>query len=103
MKTLIVSTLLLLVVGSVAAVNAAPHLSKDGVIAQVEKLGGKVDLDEALPTKPIVKIDLHATRVTDAELIFLANSRDALRQLRYLDLRLTHIGDAGAGNLSGLT
>lgn len=103
MRMLIVSTLLLLVFGSVAAVSAAPHLSKDGVIAQVEKLGGKVDLDETLPTKPIVKIDLHATRVTDAELIFLANSRDALRQLRYLDLRLTQVGDLGAANLKNLT
>jgi len=102
-KQLIISTSLLLVLGAVATGAPSPNLSKDRVIAEVERFGGKVDLDETGPDKPIVKIDLHATQVTDAELKFLANSGNALRQLRYLDLRLTHIGDDGAVNLRGLT
>ena len=102
MRTLI-SVLLLLGLGSVAAATAATGFAKDQIIAQVERLGGKVDLDETQPSKPIVKIDLHATKVTDAELMFLAKSKNALRQLRYLDLRLTHIGDSGAANLKDLT
>ncbi len=102
MRVLIISMFLLLSFGSVAA-TAATSFSKDQVITEVDRLGGKVELDETLSTKPIVKIDLHATKVTDAELTFLANSKNALRHLRYLDLRLTHIGDAGAANLKGLT
>jgi Leucine-rich repeat (LRR) protein len=102
-KQLIISTLLLAVLGSVAAAAPSTNLSKDQVIAKVERFGGKVDLDETVSDKPIVKIDLHGTQVTDAELKFLANSGNALRRLRYLDLRLTHIGDDGAVQLRGLT
>ena len=81
----------------------APNVSsKERVIAAVTRLGGKVELDETLPAKPIVKIDLHSTQVTDADLAFLNNARKDLRELRYLDLRLTHIGDAGAVNLKNL-
>jgi len=77
--------------------------SKARVIAEVERLGGMVDLDENVPAKPIVKIDLHSTQVSDEELKFLVDSRSALRELRYLDLRLTQIGDEGAANLRKLT
>lgn len=77
--------------------------TKDKLVAEVTRLGGKVDLDETRPDKPIIKIDLHSTQVTDAELKVLVDSKNALRGLRYLDLRLTHIGDAGAGHLKDLT
>lgn len=76
---------------------------KDKLVAEVTRLGGKVDLDEARPDKPIIKVDLHSTPVTDAELKVLAESKNVLRGLRYLDLRLTHIGDAGAAHLKDLT
>lgn len=102
-RMLCISTLLLLALGQAAWAMAADVSSKDGVIAEVERLGGKVDLDETLPNKPIVKIDLHSTQVTDADLAFLDQARKDLRELRYLDLRLTHIGDAGAANLKNLT
>lgn len=83
--------------------DARATFPKDRVIAKVARLGGKVELDEMLPGKPIVKIDLHSTQVTDADLAFLNNAKNELKELRYLDLRLTHIGDAGAVNLKHLT
>jgi len=52
--------------------------------------------------KPIIKIDLHGTQITDSDLAFLVNARKDLKQLRYLDLRLTKIGDAGVANIKGL-
>lgn len=95
--------MLLLITLVPAAAKSLTDSSKDRVIAEVERLGGKVDLDETRPAKPIVKIDLHSPQVTDADLEFLVDSKNALRELRHLDLRLTHIGDAGAVNLKNLT
>jgi internalin A len=87
----------------VPAAPAGTDWSKGRTIAEVERLGGKVELDEALPAKPIIKIDLHSTQITDADLSFLVKASKELKQLRYLDLRLTKIGDAGVANLRHLT
>lgn len=102
LRMLCISMLLLLALVPVTA-KPLTDSTKDRVIAEVERLGGKVELDETLPAKPIVKIDLHSTQVTDADLAFLSHAKKDLRELRYLDLRLTHIGDAGAANLKNLT
>lgn len=81
----------------------APNSTKEQVIAEVARLGGKIELDETRVDKPIIKIDLHGTPITDADLVFLNNAKRDLRSLRYLDLRLTHIGDAGVRHLRNLT
>jgi len=73
------------------------------IISEVERLGGKVEFDETLADRPITKIDLHSTQITDADLAFLDTAKKALRSLRYLDLRLTHVGDAGVFHLRHLT
>ena len=90
---------------SIATPAAIPlsETPREGTIAEVTRLGGKVEVDEALPGKPIVKIDLHSTQVNDADLVFLRHSERALKYLRYLDLRLTQIGDEGVVNLKNLT
>jgi len=115
LKMLCISMVLLLTLGEAAQArglvtgrenhgrDARGTSSKDAVIAEVARLGGKVELDETQPAKPIVKIDLHSTQVTDADLAFLKAAKKELKELRYLDLRLTHIGDAGAANLRHLT
>jgi len=77
--------------------------AKELVIAEVSRLGGKIEFDENLSSRPITKIDLHGTEVTDVELAFLDNAKKDLKQLRYLDLRLTKIGDEGAGRIRNLT
>jgi hypothetical protein len=42
--------------------------AEDKAVAFVEKLGGKVARDEKLPGKPVVRVDLFFSAVTDAGL-----------------------------------
>jgi hypothetical protein len=65
----------------------------------VEKLGGHVTTDAKQAGSPIVAIDLHQTRVKDADLTMLHELTD----LRKLNLFGTAITDAGLDHLSGLT
>jgi hypothetical protein len=76
--------------------------SRERLITEVTRLGGKVEFDETLANRPIVKVDLHGTQVTDAELGFLEAGKKDLNNLRYLDLRLTKIGDKGVARLKNL-
>jgi hypothetical protein len=72
---------------------------RERVIAQLEKLGGRVTVDDKLPGAPPVGIDLHQTRVTDADLELL----HGLVNIRTLNLYGTSITDAGLTHLAGLT
>jgi Leucine-rich repeat (LRR) protein len=100
LKTLSLSILLMLTL--VHAARAAIRPQQDRVIAEVTRLGGSVVLDETLPGKPIVKIDLHGTQITDSDLAFLDDQKKNLKQLQVLDLRLTKIGDQGISSLRNL-
>jgi uncharacterized protein (TIGR03067 family) len=82
---------------SAASVGAEPPMNEK-IIAAIQKLGGAVELDAKLPGQPIVKIDLHGSGVTDADLVKLK----PLAELHVLDLRLTKISDAGVAHLQGL-
>lgn len=95
--------LLLLILISAQITEAKPTSGRESLIAEVIRLGGKVEFDEARSNRPITKVDLHGTAVTDADLTFLADARKDLKELRYLDLRLTKIGDEGVAKLKHLT
>ncbi|HEV7682025.1 MAG TPA: hypothetical protein VGO68_07880 [Pyrinomonadaceae bacterium] len=95
--------LLALALLSTETANAKTNTARDRVIAEVTRLGGKIEFDEARSSRPIVKVDLHGTNVTDAELAFLVREKKDLKQLRYLDLRLTKISDEGVTQLKNLT
>ena len=97
MKTLSLLAAVLLFFCS-STINASES-ARDKVVAEVHRLGGTVEFDETKKERPIVKVDLHGTKVTDADLVILKN----LKELRVLDLRLTHISDAGVANLKDLT
>jgi len=75
-----------------------PPAEQAEIISAIKKLGGVVEIDEQRPGKPVVKVDLHETKVTDADLEIL----ESLTELRTLDLRLTKITDAGVSRLKGL-
>jgi hypothetical protein len=79
-----------------ALTEMKPH---ERVMDQVEKLGGRVRLDDKQPGGPIVEIDLHQTRTRDTDLEML----HGLTSLRTLNLFGTSITDAGLTNLAGLT
>jgi hypothetical protein len=66
---------------------------------EIEKLGGKVTVDEENPDKPIILVDLHNTQVTDAGLAHL----EGLTKLLSLSLNNTKVTDVGLEYLKGLT
>jgi hypothetical protein len=68
------------------------------VVAQVEKLGGHVKMDDKQPGL-MIGIDLHQTRTRDADLEML----HGMTGLRTLNLYNTLITDAGLAHLTGLT
>jgi internalin A len=99
-KKLYLAVLLLLTLALSGYAGTNPS---DRIVVEINRLGGKIEFDETRADRPIVKIDLHSTQVTDSDLSFLNNERKGLKDLRYLDLRLTHIGDAGVHHLRKLT
>jgi hypothetical protein len=68
------------------------------VVAQVEKLGGQVKMDDK-QIGLLIGIDLHQTRTRDVDLEML----HGLSGLRTLNLYNTLITDAGLAHLTGLT
>lgn len=87
---------------STSVATARDSSKRTRLVEEVTRLGGKVEFDETRADKPIVKVDLHGTPVTNDELAILQNSLAELKQLRYLDLRLTGIGDEGVAKLGKL-
>lgn len=67
-------------------------------LEMVARLGGTAISNQFLPGNPVIRIDLHGTAVTDADLALLA----PLTELQVLDLRLTQVTDAGIAHLAGL-
>jgi hypothetical protein len=95
-RILCLSLLLLLALTSPAS---ASDDAQESIMAEITRLGGQFERDENLPGKPIIKVDLHSTKVTDSDLKLLKK----LPELRTLDLRLTGISDAGIANIKKLT
>jgi ubiquitin-protein ligase len=98
------STALLLIGGGVTAVAVALMLLAEGswgrqkAVPSIYDLAWRITRDDKAKDKPIVDIDLRATKVTDASLKELAE----LNQLQHLELRNTQVSDAGLKHLAGL-
>jgi hypothetical protein len=75
---------------------------QERLVAQVEKLGGHVKMDDKVKGAPLIGIDLHQTRTRDADLEMLHGVAQ-LTGLRTLNLYATAITDAGLAHLTGLT
>src|SRR5713226_2717871 len=89
---------LLLVTGSKGP--AAEGETEQGkAIAEIRRLGGEVAVDETRDGKPVVRVSLRGTRISDEDLVHLKG----LRQLRSLDLGNTLVSSAGLEQLKGLT
>ena len=96
MKTSVMAGIVLL--GFAATAGADSPQGQEEAVAALLTIGGVVEVDETKPGRPVVKVDLHGTKVTDADLALLG----PLTELRHLDLRLTEIGDLGVMHLKGL-
>jgi Leucine-rich repeat (LRR) protein len=85
-----------------ALVLAAPAAfadeSEDRAVEAVTKLGGEIIRNDKDPDRPVVKVYLSDTQVTDAELKVLS----ALKKLQTLDLGGTKVTDAGCKELTAL-
>ena len=99
MKPYVFMLLILLASGTTALAQTPAATKQEAAIAAILKLGGTVERDEQRPGQPVVKVDLHQTQISDADLVHVAG----LTELKHLDLRLTKIGDAGVMHLRQLT
>ena len=80
---------------SAANIHGSLEAGEKNAAAEIEKLGGKVELNA---NREVVKVDLHGAKITDADLKHL----EKFTELESLDLRLTAIGDEGIAHLAGL-
>src|SRR5207244_1985841 len=78
---------------------AGSRADEAAAVRAVRKLGGRVTVDPKRPGKPVVRVDLVYTRVTDSGLQAL----QGLTGLQELDLGYTRVTDAGLQALKGLT
>ncbi len=85
------------IVAASQAAEANPDQAK--VIAEIEKLGGKVTVDEKSPDKPVIQVIFNHTQVTDAGLEYVKG----LPKLQLLELWDTQVTDAGLEHIQGLT
>jgi hypothetical protein len=72
---------------------------RERALAEVQRLGGRFEVDENDPAKPVVLVDLSGAPATDASLTCLGG----LPNLRRLYLGATNVTDAGLVHLKGLT
>ena len=67
-------------------------------IAEIQKWGGKFEVDSKRPDGPVIKVFLRSTKINNAGLALL----DALPQIQGLDLEGSRITDAGLAHVKGL-
>src|SRR5258708_26076384 len=94
--------LLLLLTAAVlpARVVSPPNeFDESKVIRQLERLGGKVERDETLPTRPVVRVSVIGTDFTNADLELLTLFKD----LKVLYANRTKVSDGGLVHLKRLT
>ena len=99
MSRIALSILALSLICAHAGCAAKPKEGQAKAIAAIEKLGGRVTVDEKSPGKPVVGVRLSDANVTDADLEHI----EALTNLRRLDLFRTKVTDVGLEHLTGLT
>ena len=73
-----------------------PKPTQEEAVAAIEKLGGKVEVDE---NNDVVNVNLGGTKITDAGLVYLKG----MQKLKVLGLSGSKITDAGMAHLKGLT
>ena len=90
MRTMLVGAVMLL-----ACLYGAARADEASAVKAVENLGGKVTRDDKLPGKPVIEVNLPATKVTDAGLKELKD----LKQLTSLNLYATKVTADGVADL----
>ena len=78
---------------------AAKDPRQAGAIAEIQRLGGKVTVDEKSPDKPVIGVSLRHSEVTDAGL----EVPQRIASTPMPDMDHTQVTDAGLASLAGLT
>ncbi|MHB1037765.1 MAG: leucine-rich repeat domain-containing protein [Pirellulales bacterium] len=79
---------------------AEPNTDQAKAFAEIEKVGGKLVVDEKSPDKRVLSVDVYGNvKITDAWLACLKG----LTQLQTLNLGSTKVTDAGLAHLKALT
>ncbi len=79
--------------------TAEPSIDQATAIAQIEKLGGKVAIDETRPGNPVIWVSFLGPEVTDAHL----GSLKGLTSLESLNLVWTRVTDTGLACVKEMT
>lgn len=77
----------------------AKQTPQEKAIAQIKKLGGKIEVDTKRPQRPVVGIDLEKSKVNDDDLALL----QFFPNLQSLNLAKTSVSEAGLVNIKDLT
>lgn len=83
----------------VPAATFVPQDDVEKAIAEIQKLGGKVERDDKAPGKPVTVVSFATLKIDDAAL----DNVKGLAGLKKLTLNGTAITDAGLERLKGLT
>src|SRR5262249_4307137 len=96
LRTLLFATLL---VSSAQLLAQDRRAEQEQALAELKRLRGQVKRDTNTSDKPVISVDLHGTRITDAGLEQLRS----FNKIQILNLYNTKIGDAGLAHVAGLT
>jgi hypothetical protein len=72
--------------------------ARDKAIAAIQRVGGRITMDETATGKPVVAVDFRRHKILDGDLKYL----ESFPQLKKLDLYDTGISDAGMAYLASL-
>src|SRR5262249_8232714 len=81
-----------------SAATLDPDVAARPGVAELHKLGGRVEFDATISSKPITRVFLTSTKATDADLALVR----PWNTVRHLDLSGTKITDAGLRQLQDL-
>src|SRR5438132_8148940 len=96
-KTLLITSGLLLGIGLVLWMHKADP-EQERAIAEIQKLGGRVEVDTQRPGTAGLSVFFNGPGVTDASLVCL----ESLRRLQALYLCSTRVTDLGLAHVQGL-
>lgn len=85
--------------GALELLPAPDNRTTNAIIANLKKIGGKIEVDMAKPDQPVLAVDLTGTKITDDHLALLSG----LTTLRSLMLVSTTVGDSGLAHVAKLT
>ena len=86
------------VIVAVASIPVTSWAVEEPAVDHLEKLGAKLTRDDTLSDKPVVEVNFHLVKITDADLKVLGD----LKHLHTLSLSTTKVTDGGMKHLRDL-